>query len=938
MLRPRSSLIAVLLLFLAAGAFAQTTGGIIGKVTDPSGAALPGVGVEARSTSMQGVRTDTTEADGAFRFALLPPGDYEIHFDLSGFRPEARRITVSLGKDATLDVTMRLSSVTEELTVTAEAPVVDTTSAAAGTNFSTRAIETLPTGRNYAAIAQVAPGVTTDANPSNPGQSTIAIYGSSGAENSFVVDGVNTTNMEYGFQGKELNSEFIQEVGVKTGGYEAEFGRATGGIINVITKSGGNQFKGDVFGYHDSDSLQANAKSVVSTSGTQEGYTREDYGVDFGGYLMPDKLWFFAAYDRVNNSVDSALPSGPREGDIVPSKSRRNLASGKLTYNLAPSHSLVLTYLQDPRVDSGAINDANHTLNGEESTYLGRQDFGGRDYALRYDGAFASHWVTTVQAARHQEANSVGPATSAGSAVQYRDAANDFFQRGGFGLIQKKDFDRKHYGGSLLRLLGAHEVKGGIEYETAQAEVMKEMSGGQQVDVIANPGNASKPIYRHFYWTTPDATVDNAPLSALVASPEHKVTSAYVQDRWTINDKLVVSAGLRWDRQQIIDASGVTQVDLDKDYAPRLGFIFDPSGEHREKVYGSYGRYYEEIPMDLVIRSFSYERQPRIFNFDPTSTKPDPAAEAALGSDTHSGILGGFTEPSDPDMRNQYINEYLLGYEREIMPSLAIGVKGIYRNYGEVIEDFLCDPVEGTYCIGNPGRGLMKQIYALDYETLFNAPKPKRTFKGVQFEANKRFSQNWEAMASYLYSKLDGNYDGEYAPFTNVGADPNISAAYDYFDFFTDGHNLDRITNKGPLSNDRRHQFKASGMWQTPLNLTVGLSAYWRSGTPLTRYGYSDAYGRYEFFLTERGAEGRAPSNYDADLHLGYPVKLHGTTVNFLLDIFNVLNTQRAVLLDQRWGFQESDNQSPTPVNPGYGKPVLRTPPTSARIGVRISF
>jgi hypothetical protein len=212
------------------------------------------------------------------------------------------------------------------------------------------------------------------------------------------------------------------------------------------------------------------------------------------------------------------------------------------------------------------------------------------------------------------------------------------------------------------------------------------------------------------------------------------------------------------------------------------------------------------------------------------------------------------------------------------------------------------------------------------------------TYQGVEFTANKRFSNNWQLMASYLWSKLDGNYDGEYAPFTNVGADPNISAAYDYFDFFTDGRNFDRITNKGPLSNDRRHQFKVSGYYLTPFKLSIGAAAYYRSGTPITRYGYSDGYGRYEFFLTERGAEGRTPSSYEADLHLGYPIQAGPVEINLLLDVFNLMNAQRPILLDQRWGFQESDNSSPTPVNPNYKQPVLRTQPTSFRLGVRLSF
>jgi hypothetical protein len=929
-------LFALVLLVAATSALAQTTGGLSGKVTDIQGAALPGVTVEVRSPSLQGVRTDVTGSDGTYHFALLPPGSYEVRYTLQGFGAAQRsNVRISLGKEATVDVRLSAASLTEELTVTAAAPLIDTSSTTVGTNLDQRAIDSLPTARDYASIVQVSPGVSSDANPSNANQSTISVYGSSGAENAFYIDGVNTTNMEYGFQGKELNFEFVQEIDVKTGGYEAEYGRATGGIISVITKSGGNALTGDLFTYYDADDSQADAEDVVSTAGRTVGFTREDYGVDVGGYLWRDKLWYFIAYDSVSHSIDNALPE-PQAGVVVGSKSSRDLGSAKLTYNVAANQSLVFTFLQDPRIDTGAINDASHSLNGEPSTYLGRQDLGGRDYALRYDGTVSGRWVFSAQGARHQESNSVGPATSAGDAVQYREIDNNGFQRGGFGLIQKKDFDRTHYGASAMRLFGGHEIKAGLEYERDKAEVTKRMSGGQQVEVYVNTVTPAKPLFRHFYWTTPEATVGNAPLSELNAAPEHKVTTAYLQDRWSLNDRLVLSYGVRWDRQQIVDSAGVVQIDLKDDYAPRFGFVFDPSGTHQAKVFGSYGRFYEEIPMDLVIRSYSYERQPRIINYDPVSHIPDPNAEADLGLE--SAILGGLITPADPDLKNQYLNEYILGYEREVGPQLALGVKGIYRNYGRVVEDFLCAD-DGTYCIGNPGEGLMKEVFTLDYSTTFPAPKAKRTFKGVQLDATKRFSNRWQAIASYLYSKLDGNFDGEYAPFTNVGADPNISAAYDYYDFFTNGSDLTKITNRGPLSNDRRHQFKVSGTYDTPFRLVLGAAAYWRSGTPLTRYGYSDAYGRYEFFLDNRGSEGRTPSNYDLDVHLGYPIPLgRGMELNLALDVFNVLNTQRAVLLDQRWGFQEADNASLTPVNPDYGQAVLRTPPTSARLGVRLSF
>jgi hypothetical protein len=923
------------LMLVAAAGQAQTTGDILGTAKDEAGGVLPGVTVEATSPALQGRRTTVTGETGGFRLTLLPPGEYVLTFTLQGFAGgEHKGVVVGLGKSVTVDMVMR-ASVKEEIVVSGEAPVIDATATDLGANLNSRAIQTLPTGRNYSAIVSVVPGTSSDANANNSQQSTITVYGSSGAENAYIIDGVNTTNVEYGFQGKELNYEFIAEVDVKTGGYEAEFGKATGGIINVITRSGGNSYHGDAFGYYDDDSLQATPEPVESATGTVLGFTKEDYGVALGGYILKDKLWFFAAYDHVTNTTTSKLPAGPQEGEPVDSDSTRNLASAKVTWNPWAGHSVVGTLFRDPRADTGAINDANHSLNGDPLTYQGRLDLGGRDYALRYQGVLGEKWAVSAQAARHEEQNSVGPTTDAGDVIQYRDTANDFYQTGGFGRIEQKEFARTVLAGTVTAFLGRHEIKGGIEFETDEAEVSKRMSGGQEVDVFPNAVHPDMPIYQHNYWTVADATLDNAPTSELVASPKHDNTTVFVQDRWTMSPALTLSFGVRWDRQQIIDAAGKTQIDLDQDYAPRAGFIWTPGADGRSKVFGSYGWFYEGIPMDLVIRSFSYERQPRMINYSPTDVHPDPAAEADHG--TGSTILGGFEEPSDPNIKGQYLQEIIVGAEREVIPDLAVGIKGIYRDYGQVIEDFLCRD-DGTYCIGNPGEGIMAEVFGLDYSTTYPAPRPVRIFRGLQLDVTKRFANNWQGMASYMLSTLEGNFDGEYAPFTNAGADPNISAAYDYYDFFTNGSDLTKITNRGPLSNDRRHQFKVSGVYFTPFGLSLGLSAYYRTGTPLTSYGYSDAYSRYEFFLTGRGDIGRNPSSYEADVHFGYPLALGPVTVNFLLDVFNVLNSQQAVLVDQRWGFQEADNFEAAPVNTNYGKPVLRSPPTSARLGIKVSF
>ena len=249
-----------LLLLAPVAVLAQTTGTIEGQVTDQSGAALPGVTVELNGAKLQGTKTGVTSADGRYRFLSLVPGDYTVTATLAGFGKVQKKATVTL--DAHVEANMQMAlSTTAEVTVTGEAPLIDSTSTTAGENVSGKVINVLPlSSRNYADVVFTQPGVQADNGETQGRSLAISIYGSTSAENSFIIDGVNTTNVIKGIQGKDINNEFIQEVEVKTGGYQAEYGRNTGGVVNVITKSGGNEFHGGIFGYYNNLSLAASQK------------------------------------------------------------------------------------------------------------------------------------------------------------------------------------------------------------------------------------------------------------------------------------------------------------------------------------------------------------------------------------------------------------------------------------------------------------------------------------------------------------------------------------------------------------------------------------------------------------------------------------------------------------------------------------------------------
>ena len=278
----------------------QTTGSIAGRVVDGAGLPFTGVTVEATSPSLQGTRTAQTDTAGAFRFPGVPPGTYLVRGRMPSFLTTERTATVALGATATVDLVMQPSA-EEQVVVSGEAPLIDGTSTTTGTSYSSNVIAHLPVARNYADIALANPGTDTDRGETQGRALALTVYGATSAENQWTIDGVNTTNVFKGTQGKVIHNEFVEAVEVKSGGYQAEFGRALGGIISAVTKSGGNAFHGDGFAYYDSVETAAHTQinagdSVIAATHVVDG-DRFEYGVDLGGFLVKDRLWFFGAYD-----------------------------------------------------------------------------------------------------------------------------------------------------------------------------------------------------------------------------------------------------------------------------------------------------------------------------------------------------------------------------------------------------------------------------------------------------------------------------------------------------------------------------------------------------------------------------------------------------------------------------------------------------------------
>ncbi|HHQ49350.1 MAG TPA: hypothetical protein ENK19_10780, partial [Acidobacteria bacterium] len=294
-------LIAALVCLMATGTLlAQTSrGSIVGTVVDEGNQPLPGVTVVLSSPAMQGTRSDVTDADGKYRFNLLPPGTYKAVFSLPGYQKvEQENIVVGVAQTITVNPTLH-SAFKETVLVTSQAPVVDVTSTTVGANLSQQTIKDLPMGRTFSSLTFLAAGAVDGGLGGNP-----SIGGASSAENRYVVDDLDTTDPAYGTSGTGISINFVQEMQVQTGGYEPEYGGALGGIINMITKSGSNEFHGEVFGYYTDDSFAIEAKRPVNVGVSTNGYTYYDVGFDLGGKIIRDKLWYFVAYNPNYRKTD----------------------------------------------------------------------------------------------------------------------------------------------------------------------------------------------------------------------------------------------------------------------------------------------------------------------------------------------------------------------------------------------------------------------------------------------------------------------------------------------------------------------------------------------------------------------------------------------------------------------------------------------------------
>ena len=1050
----------------AGSAMAQTstTGSIEGTVTDSQGAAVPGIAVKVTSPNLISAQTATTDSNGRYKVLSLPPGKYAVMVEADkGFaKYEKNDVEVNLSRTTSVEVQLQPAGAQATVTVTDTAgAAVDVTATTTGSNVSSDQFSNFPTQRTVQGLYTIAPTATRSGLRDATGRDRDpSVAGASGPENNYILDGVNVTDPAFGGSGANLPFEFVQEVEIKTGAYGPEYGRSTGGIFNVITKSGGNQFHGDIFGYGTTKGLVREVKNFPFTGSAFNGFSEADVGGDIGGPLVKDKVWFFGAFNpqkRKNYYLTQTFHT-PVENDVtIP------FYAGKITWALNTKNTFTASTFGDfTKIDGFLAVAALNNVNGfgsDITAFEGRQETGGHNYAFRLNSTITNNFIGEFSGGLHfQRANiipraidkslvtdnfavlkggsvltpvSTGVTCPASGClgtgfIDFVDGRGGSLQRNftrgpGFGLYTTQDRDRYEFAAHMQNIVaGNHTIKWGFEYNRNKYNI-NTLSSGPAVTYAFTPGlglsntngasnvtNGSRITNNWLVCTTrsnqitcpsaagvtraqaiPAATLAALGLTVnptataistaeafnnpfiirnttrvrdfeLVGSTYTNVETFYAGDDWKFARNFQLSFGIRWDYQQSYSNDGGSYLkfnNFDDNAAPRFGFIWDFTGKGKGKIFANYAQFIETpIPLDVNIRAGGGDVQTdKNFNVDRLN---GPAGALIVpGVSTGATNLGSDATPADPGLKPQSLREYTAGFEYEIGRDITIGSRGIWRNYVNVIEDGSFDDGD-TYFIFNPGRlgpGTTEEAACAGDPATGRAPqcfgRAQRFYRALEFTATKRFTNNFQFIASYVFSSLIGNYEGLFRN-DNGQSDPNITSLFD----------LQSLLNNtyGRLPNDRPHQFKFNGSYRTPWKLLISGNFYAQSGVPFNQLIPHPIYGNNEGFAVQRGTaiipsvsavqagfpntvesvgSHRSPTTMNLDLGVYYPIKVgEGKELRLTGDWFNVFNSQRAVTLDQTFSINSGVAGVPPVLNPFWGSALLVQAPSSFRFGAKFTF
>jgi outer membrane receptor protein involved in Fe transport len=879
------------------------TGKLVGTVTDNEGLALPGATVTIKSPSLiLPQMASVTNERGFYRFTGLASGNYQVKVEMTGMKTLIREgIVIRAGGTTTLNVILEPSPIEETVTVVGKAPTVDLQSTKTGTTFDKTLIANLPLPRYLSNIYNATPGMFDRTS-----------HGSDARSNKFLVDGVMHQDPVTGDPIMEVGFESIEEVIVDTGGHSAEHGQVKGAVVQVLTKSGGNHFSGEVNLFLRNKSLQDDNTKGTPFEGEFVGFDHQYLsGLSLGGPVKNDKIWFFSSFnlDKKEFYVQG-FPYDQEENEPI----HQDIYSPylKLTWQIGPNDKLIGSgYWR------GYYDDQRDAAWWREKDTAWDEDRGGWLFTLQWSRVFSANFLLNVKGAYYdfhqdllsktEEAPWWNYATGVG--ILERNYGSDWWlERERFQVNQ----DASYF---LDDWFGTHEFKAGFGFEYAWHTQDSFYYQDPRFEGMFEPGFKAVDIEH----------LDGFPLWVWVGEEIKKrasliQTGVFVQDTWSPSSNFTFNLGLRYDftrhwyppqekkyTGEIVNSESVVTMAVHR-ISPRLGISFDPIGDGKTVLKAHYGRYYSPVIMT---------------NFWWGNPAMRRSYWVRLTPDWQESYRAWYSDPTavevDSDIGPSHGDEITFGVEREIIADLSFSVTFIAKWEKNLVDDVDqahididyfketgelkwsgYTPIQGTDPMtGNPVTFYeMNPDFGAQEWLVMNIPGTVRKYRGLELKLTKRMSNNWAMQASYVWSKGEGLLN------TSRGQSTGESGYYD-------NPNV-HINAFGLLDFQRQHQVDVQVTYSAPLGFQ--LSAYYQfgSGMPYTRMirseeaGLGMLYQGYVTILAEPRGSSKLSDQHILDMRVEKSFKLGPGEFSVLGDVFNAFNSNEVTdignLTNVNWG------------------------------------
>jgi len=883
----------------------DTTGRMLVRTSDSSAVPLPGVSVTIESPALiGGPRTIVSDTRGEALFLTLAPGTYRARAELTGFAIQERReVWVRLGSVTALMVTMPDATFTDEITVLDETPVVDPMQVGTEQVFDAEYIEKTSIG-SWARLLSKPGGQVSGITDSQD------VYGSRRSENAWFVDGIEITDMAGGDISSgsgQFGIDAYQEIEVKTGGYEAEYGRALGGVTSIVMKSGGNAFSGSLDVRYQADAFQESGEHFDPDLQESSNLVAD---ATFGGPIVRDRLWFFAAFYQAE-SKDTP------EGSPTTWKGDASAPKAKLTWQISPLWRGTISYFGSTATIEN-FNASRGTVPEATGIYTKSEDY----LSLGIDGMLGDDMLWSLRAGYNQAQLEVRPMSGDLETIAHLNRVSQITSEN-FPQQQYDDGDRLQAATDLTWFLagpgGSHELKGGLEVSDLGRTDSNCYTG------TAGGARCTGGFNGHVFYDTRVMEQDFPWLMIEGNSPGPLDTGGflwvgYVQDAWRPTSNLTVKAGLRYDSVSYDMGHTNSSVTMNR-WQPRLGIAWNIGGDARNVLRASAGRYMDPDTMRLpyfgALKSTEYYWQS--CSLYGLQTGFDPAMCSAIASsmglewrtdpedwDPHGwflvNVIGGGDNVVDPNLESAYSDQFILSYERALWPRSSVEFSLVHKQTRGLFED-TCNgniptPTEGAPC---------------DHYVATNMPQLKRDYDAFIVRLETRTLDWLTLLASYTLSNSKGNHE-----FLGSGD-------WDVYPWHWENRD-------GYLPSHYRHVLKLNGYFLLPYDFTIGFNTGLQSAFRWTPQ--QDNYDIEEmpngtYFVESRGS--RAGADYPwFDLQLSKGFRLGPTRLDLIVSVLNVFSQETptwvcALVRGCGEGFE-------------LGDPMGWETPRSWEVGFRLTF